>query len=328
MRVSAVMAARDEPLGRVQRAIDALAGQHGSEPLDIEVVIAAPPAQHQALALLRPHGAVEAVRLVRNPCGERSPGLNRAVRDATAPFVVRVDARSVVPPDYVSKCVERLAGDATVGVVGGVQRPAARSHAVRARGIARALRNPWLLGGARYRRAGSEGPADTVYLGAFRRADLLATRYDECMAANEDFDLCARFRREGRAVWIERGLEVAYEVRDSYRDLWHQYAAFGASKVGYWRRTRERPNQRQLTALAGATGAAVALATQVRHPRRIAAMLAAGAAALAVVDHLADRSEPDPRVRAHAMAASATVMTAWVSGVARAALASATNVRR
>jgi GT2 family glycosyltransferase len=320
VKVSAVMAARDEPLARVQRAVDALAAQVAADDLDIELLIAAPPAQHAALSSIRPDGAVRDVRLVRNPCGERSAGLNRAVREASAPYVVRVDARSVVPPDYVGKCVARLRGDAGVGVVGGVQRPSARDDSTRARGIARALRNPWVLGGAKYRRPASSGPADTVYLGTFRRDELATTRYDEGLVANEDFDLCARFRDGGRDVWIEAGLEVEYEARGSYRDLWRQYVAFGSSKVTYWRRTHQGPNARQVVALVGAGTAAVTLATQVRKPIRAAALATAGLAVLALTDHVADPGERDARVRAHALAASATVVTAWITGVARAAV--------
>ena len=284
------------------------------------MLIAAPPAQHGVLSAIEARGAVSTVRLVRNPCGERSTGLNRAVHEATAPFVVRVDARSVVPPNYVAKCVGRLNGDAAVGVVGGVQRPSAKDDSPRARGIARALRNPWVLGAAKYRRPGSAGSADTVYLGAFRRDELLATRYDEEMVANEDFDLCTRYRREGLDVWIEAGLEVDYEARDSYRDLWRQYAAFGASKVRYWRMARRSPSARQIVALLGAGTAVATLATQVRRPIRVAALTAVGVAALAVTDHLADPDEHDVLVRAHALAASATVLGAWLGGVARAAV--------
>jgi succinoglycan biosynthesis protein ExoA len=316
--VSAVMAVRDEPFERVARAVGSLAAQHHSGP--VELLIAAPPDQHARLARLRPTGAVHRVVLVANPCGERSPGLNRAVGMATAPFVVRIDARSLLPADYVSRCVQRLVDDPAVGVVGGVQRPRARADEARAGGIARALRNPWVLGAARYRRPGSRGPADTVYLGVFRRDELLATRYDPQLAANEDFDVCTRYRRAGQQVWIEESLEVDYEARDTYADLWRQYRAFGAAKVRFWRRTRARPQLRQVIALGGVGAAAVLVARQGRHPRRLVALAAIAAGGLALVDHVAEPREPRVRVRAHSVVASVCIVGAWVSGVAQEAL--------
>ncbi|HXY93487.1 MAG TPA: glycosyltransferase [Acidimicrobiia bacterium] len=315
MKASIVMAVRGEPVDRVVRALASLAVQQACEPL--EVVIAAPPEEHRTLARVRPAGAVTSVVLVENPCGARSPGLNRAVAATSTPVVVRVDARSVVPTDYVARCVRRLEADPMIGVVGGVQRPTARVTTARARGIARALRNPWVLGGARYRRVGAGGSADTVYLGAFRRDELLALGgYDGNLAANEDFDLCARYRRAGRRVWIEEGLEVGYEARTTYGDLWRQYRAFGAAKVHYWRDRRSRPQPRQALALGAAAAGLVAAAGQVRHPWRAVALASGAVAAIGALDHVVDPGDADIRVRAHAVAASVCVMAAWTSGIA------------
>jgi len=272
MNATVVMAVRDEPVERVARAVDALARQTGSGRLD--VVIAARTDDRDRLASLHASGAVASIVFVDNPTGERSAGLNRAVAAARTPFVVRVDARSIVPSDYVARCLRRLATDATVGVVGAVQSPHASDTGARARGIARALRNPWLLGGARYRRPGSGGTADTVYLGAFRRDELVALGgYDEALAANEDYELCARYRRAGRVVWLERGLDVSYEARATHRALWRQYRCFGASKVHYWRRTGERPAPRQAFALAAVGVAAAYAVRNARRPGRTAALV-------------------------------------------------------
>jgi hypothetical protein len=236
----------------------------------------------------------------------------------SADVVVRVDARSRPGPGYVASCAARLAADPEVGVVGGVQRPAVHGGTVRARGIARALRNPWVLGGARYRREGAHGPADTVYLGAFRRTELLALGgYDERLDANEDFELCARYRRAGRTVWLEAGAVVDYEPRTRLVDVARQYRAFGAAKARYWALTGRGPDARQAVALtAAALGAAAAVFACAR-PRRLPVLAAAGIGALAAADHLADPHEPDPWVRAHALVASATVVGSWLWGVAR-----------
>jgi GT2 family glycosyltransferase len=315
MNVSAVMTVLDEPIDRLERALASLGAQEDSGPL--EVIIAAPSREHDRLRVLAPGGTVATVVLVGNPSGRRSPGLNRAIRAASAPFVVRIDARSVLPPNYIARCVERLRRDPSVGVVGGVQRPRARGTGARAGGIARALRNPWILGGARYRRRGSQGPADTVYLGVFHRHELLASPYDSRLSANEDYDLCTRLRRAGRQVWLEPGLEVEYEARDTYRGLSRQYRSFGEAKVRYWRETGERPSFRQGLALAAAGAAILALTSQIARPRRVTGLAVAGMAALAVVDHFADPAERRLRIRAHSIAASACIVGAWVSGVAR-----------
>ncbi len=306
---------RAEPRARILRLLHALDEQQG--PVTLEVLLAAPPEDHATLAGLAGDGAVTSVRLIPNPGGARSAGLNRALAVARGDVVARVDARSTPPPDYVTRAAARLDTDPDVGVVGGVQRPVSASAGVAARGIARALRNPWLLGGATYRRPGGGGPADTAYLGAFRTPDLRALGgWDERLAANEDFELCARYRAAGAAVWVEPGLEVAYEPRASHRDLWRQYRAFGEAKAQYWRAGHAGPNRRQAVALLGACGAVAAVAVAARRPRRGVAGALGGLAALGLVDHLVDPAEPDLRVRVAACRAYATFLTAWCAGVA------------
>jgi hypothetical protein len=314
--VSVLLVTRREPIVRLRRVLDALAAQAGAGTL--ELLIAAPPDEHPALAGLPTRGAVQRVTLVANLDGRRSAGLNRALDRARAATVVRVDARSVPPPDYVVRCVARLAANPAIGVVGAIQRPAAHDADAGARGIARALRNPWLLGGAPYRRAGGGGPADTAYLGAFRRHELVAAGgYDERLDANEDFDLCARYRAAGQEVWIEPGLEVEYEPRRTHRELWAQYRAFGEAKVRYWHATGARPNRRQRVALGGAVAATIAGVLVSRRPRRLVTALIAGLGALALVDHSVDPEERDVATRVAAIGAYATFLTGWCFGIVR-----------
>jgi succinoglycan biosynthesis protein ExoA len=315
--VSVLLVTRGEPTARLHRVFDALAAQTGAGTL--EVLVAAPPDEHSALADLPTAGAVQTVTLVANPDGRRSAGLNRALHQAQTATVVRVDARSVPPPDYVARCVARLAANPAVGVVGAIQRPAAHDpNPGAARGIARALRNPWLLGAAPYRQPGGRGPADTAYLGAFRRHELLAAGgYDERLEANEDFDLCARYRAAGQEVWIEPGLEVEYEPRRTHRELWAQYRAFGEAKVRYWRATGERPNGRQGVALGGALAALLAGGLVGRRPRRLVAALVAALGVLALVDHSVDPEDRDVGTRVAAIGAYATFLSGWCCGIVR-----------
>jgi pimeloyl-ACP methyl ester carboxylesterase len=180
------------------------------------------------------------------------------------------------------------------------------------------LRNRWLLGNAGYRRPGASGPVDTVYLGAFRREELLELGgYDERLDANEDFEVCGRYLDAGRVVWLEEDLLVNYEPRVGTAELFAQYQAFGEAKVAYWRATGHRPNRRQLLALGLAGGGALAMLASLRRPRRAAALVAAGVVGVALIDHLAEPHEPDPQVRARACVASVATTTGWLWGVVR-----------
>jgi hypothetical protein len=230
-----------------------------------------------------------------------------------------VDARSVIPPGYVERCATILAERPDVAVVGGAQVTVARSGAPRDVGIARALNNRWGMGLARYRRDGASGPSDTVYLGAFRTAELRAAGgWDPRFPTNQDFELNQRMGREG-IVWYESGMDVGYLPRPGVVALFRQYHRFGRWKVRYWRRTGERPLGRQALLLAvpfvGVAGLGWWL---VAGARTRVALLAAGAGGVAVFEALGSAGPPGPPA-AHgwSLAASAAVGAGWTSGVWR-----------
>ncbi len=318
---SVIVTVRDEPTDRLQRMLDSIAAQIVPGP--VEVVIAAPATDLEVVKQLRARRALTRIVVVENPGGARSEGLNRAVRAAAADVVHRVDARSVLPPDYLRRARERLDRDATVGVVGGRQHPVPGPGAGPwARGVARALANPWAAGGAPYRRGVAGGVVDTVYLGSFRRRDLLAIGgYDERLDANEDFELCQRLRSAGHTAWFEPDLVVDYEARASLAAVWRQYDAFGRSKVRYWRLHSARPNARQLVGLVGpAAGvvAGVAALAVTRQPHGALVVAGAVAAGLLAVDQVG-ATEPAPtRVRLAAALGAAVMPAAWATGAYRA----------
>jgi GT2 family glycosyltransferase len=314
--VSVLLVVRGEPRDRLDATLRAMAAQEGIGA--VELLVAGPPVELAHLTDWRPAGAVATIRLVPNPGGARCAGLNRMLAAARAGIVARVDARSRPPADYLARCMHRLRVRPDLGVVGAIQRPVPGGAGPVARGIARTLANPWLLGGARYRRPGYGGPAETAYLGAFRRDELRAIGgFDERLLANEDFDACARYRARGDGVWVESGLCVPYEARAALPALWAQYHAFGRAKVTFWRVTGARPNRRQILALGGASVSGAALAAlAVRRPGLALGAVALGGAAVATVDHVVAPEEPDLRVRAAALVAAAAVVGGWITGVA------------
>ena len=314
LAATVVVTTLGEPVGRLARMVDAIAAQDVDG--RIELVLAAPAEDHAALRQATAHYSRGPVRLVENPTGARTTGLNRGLDRATGPFAVRIDARSLVPADYARRCIDRLAADPTVAAVGGHQVPTvARRGSVRERGIARALANRWLLGNAAYRDPGRAGAVDTVYLGVFRTADVRALRYDERLTANEDYELCRRLRATRRTVWLEAGLDVGYEPRSTFAALFAQYRAFGAAKRRMWRLTRSAPGLRQALPIAGVIGL-LAAAVLVR-PQGVLLGGAAvvGAAVVLVTDQLTQRGPVRLAVRMASLWAQGTIQLGWISGV-------------
>jgi hypothetical protein len=88
------------------------------------------------------------------------------------------------------------------------------------------------VGGARFHTGGEAGPADTVYLGVFRRAVLERLGgYDESYLRAQDWELNLRIRSSGGLVWFSPDLSVTYRPRGSVAALARQYYHYGR-----WRR--------------------------------------------------------------------------------------------
>lgn len=254
--------------------------------------------------------------VISNEGTTTSSNLNVGLRHTTGDIVCRVDARTRIEEHYIRTCVDVLTARPDVAVVGGAQVAIARDPTARAVGIARALNNRWSMGGSPYRRASASGESDTVYLGAFRRAELLESGgWDERLVSNQDFDLNQRMARRG-LVWFEASLRSEYLPRSSFRDLWRQYNRFGRAKVTYWRTTGERPNRRQqllisLPIVGGLMGIVVLRHAPVRWP--VTGALVAGLAALEYSE--ADTPEGGPIAHAAAVVAMTVVAVGWLIGV-------------
>jgi|GEM_PF-1831842 succinoglycan biosynthesis protein ExoA len=320
-RVTVVVPVRDEA-SRLGACLDAIAAQDlPRESVEVLVVDGGStdgtvPLARAALARhLWAHAAV-----LHCDAGDRSSNLNLGLEQAAAPILVRVDARSRIPRDYVRRCAELLDQRPGVAVVGGRQRAVPAGDRALDAGVARALNNRWGMGLSRYRRPGSpSGETDTVYLGAYRTGQLRAAggwRTD--LAVNEDFDLNRRLARFG-TVWFEAGLTVDYLPRASLRGLLGQYWAFGVGKARYWRTSGDRPRPRQLVLLgAPLAGAALLAAALAAFGPGAALGLAGAAIALALAVEVAGADGPRGGVLAHlaALVALSGVAGAWLAGVA------------
>ncbi len=169
------------------------------------------------------------VRAVSNPEQITPAGLNHALRAATGDIIVRCDAQAALPKGYVKRVVATLIRTGAANV-GGLQRPVGTTVVERA--VAMATTSFLGTGGARYRMGGSEGPTDTVYLGAWPREKLEALGgFNTTLTANEDYELNYRLRQRGETVWFDPELAVAYRPRGNFVALFHQYFTYGHRKV-------------------------------------------------------------------------------------------------
>ena len=279
--VSIVIPARDEEARLPAALASALAQDYAGE---IEIVVADGSDRPDMAEAVRTR--FPGVRIVPNPDRGISAGLNRALRAAAHDIVLRCDARCLLPPHYVRLAVATLRRTGAASA-GGRQRPVGTDAFTRA--VALAMTSPLGAGGARYRLGGAEGPADTVFLGVFRRDALEAAGgFDETLMRNEDYELNWRLRERGGTVWLDPALAVDYRPRESLAALAAQYFAYGWWKRIVLARHPRSLRARQLAApalilgLAGSAALAAAglVEAAAALPAAYAVALAGGAAVI------------------------------------------------
>ena len=251
--VSVIMSALDEE-DHLAEAVQCILDQDYAGAL--EVVLALGPSRDAtdevAAELVRRD---ERVRTVANPSGRTPAGLNAALQVARHEVVVRVDGHSLVPPDYVRVAVRTL--DRTgADNVGGVMAAEGRTPFEQA--VARAMTSVMGVGAASFHTGGEEGPAPTVYLGAFRRAALERVGgYDEDFVRAQDWEMNHRIRDSGGLVWFTPQMTVAYRPRPSLRRLAQQYFEYGRWRREIMRQHPETITLRYLAPPVAVTGIAV-----------------------------------------------------------------------
>lgn len=211
----------------VRAAVDSLLDQDYEGAFDVAIAVG--PSIDGTNELVEELSRADArVKVIDNLVGSTPAGLNIAIRATSNPIIVRVDAHSVLPRDYTRTAVETILRTGA-GNVGGIMD--ARGTSVFEDAVAAAYGSRVGLGGTPHHVGGEEGPADTVYLGVFRREVLTDVGlFDERIKRGQDWELNRRIRAGGHAVWFTPKLRVVYRPRPTLSRLARQFFS-----TGMWR---------------------------------------------------------------------------------------------
>jgi glycosyltransferase involved in cell wall biosynthesis len=209
-------------------------------PGELELVLAVVPSDRSAAIAQELRREDPRVRVVMNPSGSTPAGLNAALVATVNPVVVRVDGHSDISDGYLRRVVEVLTSSGADNV-GGVME--ARGTTPFEIAVACAMSSRIGVGAAPFRVGGSEGPADSVYLGAFRRETLARLGgFDDGLRRAQDWELNYRIRQAGGTVWFCPDLRVGYHPRSTMAGLLRQF-----HDSGRWRRAVVRRHPSTVT---------------------------------------------------------------------------------
>jgi len=251
------------------------------------------------------------IRVLDNPARRVPHALNLGLARSTGEYVVRMDAHTHYPPDYIALGVARLQqGD--VDWVSGPQ--LAVGEGPWSRRIAMALQSRLGVGGASFRlTTDREIDVDTGFTGMWRRATLESHGgWDEGWPVNQDAELAARVRASGGRIVCLPQMAASYSPRESLPALARQYYRYGMYRAKTSRRHPESMRRSQVLPPALVLSLAGSLL-----PGRAgrAARALVGLYALAVLVASAVQAKPGRRADAALLpAVFATMHVAWGAG--------------
>ena len=157
------------------------------------------------------------IRLISNPGRIQSTALNLALEVAQGEWIMRLDAHSFYPPEYLQLCLEtaRRTGADNVGGLFITQRGGDTYEA----GLVQALTtHKFGVGNSGFRTGEGEGPADTVPYGFYRRAlfDRVG-KLDERLVRAQDYEFNRRVVAAGGRIWRNPCIHVHYHNQPTMR---------------------------------------------------------------------------------------------------------------
>ena len=166
------------------------------------------------------------LRIITNPSRVTPAALNLGIGAARGEIIVRADAHTVYPPDYVEVLVRALDRDGA-DLVGCPADATPGADGPMARVLALATRGPFATASP-FRERTESADVDTVPFGCWRKS--LFERiglFDERLLRNQDNEHASRLRRAGGRIRLTAETRVSYLVRPTVRELYRHAATSG-----------------------------------------------------------------------------------------------------
>jgi glycosyltransferase involved in cell wall biosynthesis len=150
------------------------------------------------------------IRVLDNPERFQAEALNLGIHEAKGDFILRLDAHSYYPADYLKRCLEtatRTGADNIGGIVVTMRHGVTYNAAF----VQALITHKFGVGNSGFRTDAPEGPADTVPYGFFRREifDRVGL-FDQRLVRAQDYEMNRRIIAAGGTIWRNPRIEVSY----------------------------------------------------------------------------------------------------------------------
>lgn len=153
------------------------------------------------------------VQLYDNPGRTAPSALNRGLREAKGQWIMRLDAHSRYPKEYLRKCYE-TALRTKADNVGGI-RETHYGRSLWSLAVALMINHTFAAGNAHYRTGAKVArEVDTVFCGFYRREIFESVGvFNEKLIRAQDKEFNARLRKNGGRIWLNPEITCSYYPR-------------------------------------------------------------------------------------------------------------------
>lgn len=157
------------------------------------------------------------VKIVKNEKKIIPAGVNLGIKNASGKVIIRLDAHSQYPENYIETCLKTLE-ETGADNVGGIV--LAKGSNFIGEAVAYMQASRFGNGGSEFRLGHKSGYAETVPFGAFPRETFEKYGlFDERLERNEDNEINYRIRKNGGKVYLNTDIQTYYYSRNSLLKL-------------------------------------------------------------------------------------------------------------
>ena len=143
--------------------------------------------------------------------------LNLCIRKLDTDYLIRIDAHSDYPVDYIEKCIETIQ---TVDAdnVGGLT--CTKGKGLIGEAFAQVISSKFGVGNSSFRTGAKSGYVDTVPFGTFKKSTFSKYgEFNEQLVRNQDNEFNFRIRKNGGKVYLNSNIVLNYYCRDSIKEI-------------------------------------------------------------------------------------------------------------
>lgn len=185
------------------------------------------------------------IKLLNNPSLFTPHAMNIGIKESEGEYIAILGAHTKYSEDYLAKCINLMNEHPDAICVGGPITSYGNSSFGRATALA--MSSKIGVGNAKHRFSDYEGYAEGACFPVFKREVFNQVGlYDENLIRNQDDEFNFRMHKQNLKVYLSHKIKSTYFVRDTPKELFKQYFAYGLWRVVVIKKHRMPRSLRQV----------------------------------------------------------------------------------